>query len=101
MRFGVAPEERGRGPSAALASGMDTRVEDTDVVLSARDAVVLVLANAEAGTGLRLETVVGYGLSAFGGRFTDKPYAGFGHSGTDRRFRLGWQLKRTDEPGAF
>ncbi len=40
----------------------------------------------------RLEARVGYGLSAFGGRFTGTPELGFGVSESGRDYRLGWRL---------
>ena len=40
----------------------------------------------------RLEARVGYGLSAFGGRFTGTPELGFGLSESGRDYRLGWRL---------
>ena len=46
----------------------------------------------------RLEARVGYGLSAFGGRFTGTPELGFGLSESGRDYRLGWRL--TPEGGA-
>ena len=46
----------------------------------------------------RLEARVGYGLSAFGGRFTGTPELGFGLSESGRDYRLGWRL--TPEVGA-
>ena len=40
----------------------------------------------------RLELNLGYGLSAFGDRFTATPEFGLGLSATDRRYSLGWRL---------
>ena len=42
----------------------------------------------------RLELKLGYGLSAFGGRFTWTPEAGAGLSDTGRDYSLGWRLVR-------
>ena len=43
----------------------------------------------------RLELKLGYGLSAFGGRFTWTPEAGAGLSDTGRDYSLGWRLVRS------
>ena len=40
----------------------------------------------------RLELKLGYGLSAFGGRFTSTPEAGVAWSDTGRDWSLGWRL---------
>ena len=42
----------------------------------------------------RLDLKFGYGLPAFGGRFTWTPEAGLGLSDTGREFGLGWRLAR-------
>ena len=40
----------------------------------------------------RLEIGLGYGFSAFGGRFTSTPEIAIGLSDTGRDYRLGWRL---------
>ena len=51
---------------------------------------------ADAGSGdlsaRRLELELGYGLAAFGGRFTGTPEVGLALSDTERELRLGWKL---------
>ena len=47
----------------------------------------------------RLELKFGYGLSAFGDRFTWTPEVGFGLSDTGRDYSLGWRLVRGSAPG--
>ena len=42
----------------------------------------------------RLEVKLGYGVPAFGGRFTTTPELGLGVSGTQREYTLGWRLER-------
>ena len=42
----------------------------------------------------RFETRLGYGMPAFGGRFTAAPELGFGFSGERRDYSLGWRLER-------
>ena len=50
----------------------------------------------------RLEAKFGYGLSAFGGRFTATPEVGAGLSDTGRDYRLGWRLRRAGAgPGSL
>ena len=40
----------------------------------------------------RLEAWIGYGIPAFGGRFTATPEIGMGVSETSREYRAGWRL---------
>jgi len=47
----------------------------------------------------RLELKLGYGLSAFGDRFTWTPEAGVGLSDAGRDYSLGWRLVRRSRPG--
>ena len=50
----------------------------------------------------RFEMKVGYGLAAFGDRFTVTPEAGFGFSATQRDYSLGWRLTRAGSgPGSL
>ncbi|MCY4502478.1 MAG: hypothetical protein OXE57_13060, partial [Alphaproteobacteria bacterium] len=50
-------------------------------------------------TSRRLEARFGYGLSAFGDRFSFTPEAGLGLSDTGRDMSLGWRLQRRPRPG--
>ena len=60
---------------------------------------------AEEGAGgvggghRRLEATLGYGLPAFGGRYTATPEIGYGESDGGRDLRLGWRLTRTGPGG--
>ena len=54
--------------------------------------------NAVSGPG-RLEAELGYGIAAFGGRFTGTPNLGFGMSEGARDYRVGWRLTSA-VPGA-
>ena len=63
-------------------------------------------ANDSSGSGSgddlksrRLELKLGYGLAAFGDRFTLTPEAGVGLSDTGRDYSLGWRLVRRPGPG--
>ena len=50
----------------------------------------------------RLEAKLGYGVSAFGGRFTATPEVGAGLSDSGRDYRLGWRLMRAGAgPGSL
>ena len=49
----------------------------------------------------RLEAELGYGLGALGDRFTGTLYAGLGHTGAERNWRLGWRLAGPGDPGLF
>ena len=76
------------GPAAG---GMDALLEPSTLAgLAAADD------RGDGGTKSRqrFETRLGYGLSAFGDRFTATPEIGFGYSGTQRDYRLGWLLTR-------
>ena len=65
------------------------------------------LAANDAGSGSgasdlksrRLELKLGYGFSAFGGRFTSTPEIGIGLTDTGRDYRLGWRLAREARDG--
>ena len=92
---GFAPGADGRGLSLSLtpaygadAGGVDrlwTGEADALANLAAND-------NAAADAEGRLEAEVGYGLPAFGGRFTGTPHAGFALSDTARGYSLGWRF---------
>lgn len=49
----------------------------------------------------RFEMKLGYGLAAFGGRFTTTPEIGFGFSGGRRDYSLGWRLVRDRRKGGI
>ena len=97
----VAPGAQGRGLSLTLTPAYGADAGGTDRLWSARDALALAPANATAEPAARLEAEVGYGLAAFGDGFTGTPYAGFGYSDTDRRYRLGWRLTRAAGADTF
>ena len=47
----------------------------------------------------RLDLKFGYGISAFGGRFTSTPEIGVGLSDSGREYGLGWRLARAARAG--
>ena len=69
-----------------------------DALLSRTALEGLAANDNEGGNGelksRRLELKFGYGLSAFGDRFTWTPQVGFGLSDTGRDYSLGWRLVR-------
>ena len=56
------------------------------------DALTGLDANDDGLDARRFEATLGYGLSAFGGRFTMTPEVGFGLSNDSREYGLGWRL---------
>ena len=72
---------------ASATGGMDA--------LLGRETLAGLAANDNGEDALqrrRLEVRLGYGLSAFGDRFTSTPELGFGLSDTGRDYSLGWRL---------
>jgi len=55
--------------------------------------------NGDEFTNRRFEMRLGYGLAAFGDRFTLTPEAGFGVSAASRDYSLGWKLVRDARGG--
>ena len=56
------------------------------------DALTGLDTNDEALDARRFEAKLGYGLGAFGDRFTMTPEVGFGLSNDTREYGLGWRL---------
>ncbi len=87
-----------RGLSLSLSQTLGASASGGVEALYGRDTMAgLGGANDAAGTAddlgrRRLEARVGYGVSAFGGRFTGTPELGFGLSESGRDYRLGWRL---------
>ncbi len=48
---------------------------------------------AGGGSGGRFDAELGYGLPVLGNRFTGTPWVGFGLSGSDRDYTLGWRFR--------
>ena len=71
--------------------GSATGGKDT---LFSRELMDGLTANGNDGGSQRLEGKIGYGMPAFGDRFTGTPEFGFAVSGTERAYSLGWRLSR-------
>ena len=90
----------GLGPSLALTQTMGAQASGGAHALLERGTLAGLAANgsgAEDGglrASRRLGLRFGYGLAAFGGRFTSTPGLGFGQSAAGRDYRLGWRLSR-------
>ena len=87
-----------RGLSLSLSQTVGASATGGVEALYGRDTMAG-LGGADDGAGSvdsagrrRLEARVGYGVSAFGGRFTGTPELGFGLSESGRDYRLGWRL---------
>ena len=97
-----------RGLSLSLRQTVGASATGGVEALYGRDTMAG-LGGADAGAGSvdsagrrRLEARVGYGVSAFGGRFTGTPELGFGLSESGRDYRLGWRLTQAGgSAGAF
>ena len=87
----LSPGERGRGLSLRLSPTWGAASSGVERLWSARDARGLA-PEGEFEAGQRFEGELGYGLAAFGGRFTGTPNAGFGLSDTARDYLIGWRL---------
>ena len=91
---------KGRGPSLTLTQTMGAQASGGAHALLERGTLAGLAANgsgAEDGGLLarrHLQVRFGYGLAAFGHRFTSTPEVGFGLSEAGRDYRLGWRLAR-------
>ena len=90
----IAPDARGRGPSASLTASRGPSATGADGVWSARGAADLV---PGASDDARLDAEFGYGTAVRGTNLTGTPYAGLGTGGDGRKWRLGWRLSRPGE----
>ena len=97
----------GLGPSLALTQTMGAQASGGAHALLERGTLAGLAANgsgAEDGWLLarrHLEVRFGYGLAAFGHRFTSTPELGFGLSEAGRDYRLGWRLSRGAGAGSL
>ena len=81
-----------RGPSLTLTQTMGASASDGVDALFREDALTGLDTNDDGLDARRFEAKLGYGLGAFGGRFTMTPEVGFGLSNDHREYGLGWRL---------
>ena len=81
-----------RGPSLALTQTMGAQAAGGADALLGRQTLDDLAANDNGFGSRRLELKLGYGLPAFGDRFTGTPELGFALSDAAREYRLGWRL---------
>ena len=87
--------DSGRGLKLTLQQTLGASATGGMDALLGRETLAGLAANDNGDDGLqrrRLEVRLGYGLSAFGDRFTATPELGFGLSDTGRDYSLGWRL---------
>ena len=93
----------GRGPKFSMNQTIGGRASGGVDALFERDTLAGLAANDNGGDGdtlaqRRFGMKLGYGLAAFGGRFTGTPNVGVGLSAARRDYSLGWRLVRDPRP---
>ena len=94
------PPPAGRGPQLTLTLSIGAGASGSKDALLSRTTLEGLAANDDGAGGndelksRRLELKFGYGLSAFGDRFTWTPEVGVDLSDTGRDYSLGWRLVR-------
>ena len=92
LSWDPAPETA-RGPSLSLSQTLGAQASGGMDALLERGTLAGLAANDNGGFAQRrFGMKLGYGLPAFGGRFTGTPEIGFGFSGERREYSLGWRL---------
>ena len=91
--------ETGRGLKLSLSQTVGAQASGGLDALFERNTLAGLAANDHGGSGdtlaqRRFEMKLGYGLAAFGDRFTSTPEIGFGMSNSHRDYSLGWRLVR-------
>ena len=81
-----------RGPSLSLTQTMGAQAAGGADALLGRQTLDGLAANDNGMNSRRLELKLGYGLPAFGDRFTGTPEVGVALSDAAREYRLGWRL---------
>ena len=81
-----------RGPSLSLTQTMGAQAAGGADALLGRQTLDGLAANDNGSGSRRLELKLGYGVPAFGDRFTSTPELGLALSDTAREYRLGWRL---------
>ena len=100
LRFDPAPDTE-RGLKLTMSQTVGAQAADGMDALLSRGTLAGLAANDNGGGGdelaqRRFEMRLGYGLAAFGDRFTGTPEIGFGFSDEQRDYSLGWRLTRAD-----
>ncbi len=88
----VEPGRDGRGLSFALTPTWGATGSAMDR-LWGLDNVQGLAPEGDFEAGQRIEAAAGYGMPAFGGRFTGTPEVGLGMADGVRELRLGWRLE--------
>ena len=88
-----------RGPSLTLSQTMGVSAQGGADALLGRTTLAGLAANDDELGNRRLELKLGYGLGAFGDRFTATPEVGFGMSQGHRDYSLAWRLVRDRRRG--
>jgi len=81
-----------RGASLSLTQTMGAQARGGADGLLGRQTLDGLAANDNGFESRRLELKLGYGVPAFGARFTSPPELGVRLSDTGRDYRLGWRL---------
>ena len=81
-----------RGPSLTIRQTMGASAAGGADALLGRQTLADLAANDDGFESRRLEVKLGYGVPAFGERFTATPELGLGLSNQAREYRLGWKL---------
>ena len=82
----------GRGPSLTVTQTLGAQAAGGADALLGRETLAELAANDEGLESRRLDVKLGYGLAAFGDRFTSTPELGLALSNDAREYRLGWRL---------
>ncbi|MDE0691833.1 MAG: hypothetical protein OXI55_06245, partial [Gammaproteobacteria bacterium] len=99
--------DHGRGPSLTLTQTVGAQASGGANALLQRGTLAGLAAHDRREEGSeplarrRLELRFGYGLAAFGDRFTATPELGFGRSAAGRDYRLGWRLSHGTSAGSL
>ena len=82
----------GRGPSLTVTQTLGAQAAGGADALLGRETLAELAANDDGMKSRRLDVKLGYGLAAFGDRFTSTPELGLALSNDAREYRLGWRL---------
>ena len=93
------PGAQGRGFSFVLRPAWGAEASAAERLLGGDPLTNLAANDDDNEPQGRLDAELGYGLPAFGGRFTGTPHAGFTLGESAREFKLGWRLAPTTGKG--